>query len=170
MAGPPEHHVSEGAMRFRDRVRSPGDLQRLSDFDQRIYLPLVLSAILPIVTAASNASTDSWVSIIVNVAAWIVFVIDLTVHVRLVRGYLRSAVGVFDLVVVMLGDHQPATIVSGDDAGHDVPVSVIARDPAVLARIDGWGWDHGLHPSPEAPVWRMDLFRDRFLTAYSAGD
>ena len=73
-----------------------------------------------------------------------------------------------DLVVVMLGDHQPATIVSGDDAGHDVPVSVIARDPAVLARIDGWGWDHGLHPSPEAQVWRMDLFRDRFLTAYGA--
>ena len=102
MAGPPQQHVSEGAMRFRDRVRSPGDLQRLSDFDQRIYLPLVLSAILPIVTAASNASTDSWVSIIVNVAAWIVFVIDLIVHVRLVRGYLRSAVGVFDLVVVII--------------------------------------------------------------------
>ena len=54
MAGPPQQHVSEGAMRFRDRVRSPGDLQRLSDFDQRIYLPLVLSAILPIVTAAST--------------------------------------------------------------------------------------------------------------------
>jgi voltage-gated potassium channel len=89
-------------MRFRDRVRSPGDLQRLSDFDERIYLPLMLSAILPIVTAASNAATDSWVSIIVNVAAWIVFVIDLTVHVRLVRGYLRSAVGVFDLIVVII--------------------------------------------------------------------
>ncbi len=102
MAGPPQQHVSEGAMRFRDRVRSPGDLQRLSDFDQRIYLPLVLSAILPIVTAASNASIDSWVSIVVNVAAWIVFVIDLTVHVRLVRGYLRSAVGIFDLIVVII--------------------------------------------------------------------
>ena len=37
-----------------------------------------------------------------NVAAWIVFVIDLTVHVRLVRGYLRSAVGIFDLVVVII--------------------------------------------------------------------
>jgi voltage-gated potassium channel len=102
MADEPQPHVSEGALRFRDRVRSPGDLQRLSDFDQQIYLPLMLSAILPIVTAASRASTDSWVSIIVNVAAWIVFVIDLTVHVRLVRGYLRTGVGVFDLVIVII--------------------------------------------------------------------
>ena len=53
-----------------------------------------------------------------------------------------------DLVVVMLGDHQPATIVSGPDAGHDVPVSLIARDPAVLDRISGWGWAPGLRPAP----------------------
>ena len=24
----------------------------------------------------------------------------------------------------------------------------------------------GLHPSPEAPVWPMSAFRDRFLTAF----
>ena len=29
--------------------------------------------------------------------------------------------------MIMLGDHQPATIVSGHDPGHDVPVTVIAR-------------------------------------------
>ena len=76
-----------------------------------------------------------------------------------------------DLVVVMLGDHQPATIVSGEDAGHDVPISIIARDPAVLDAISGWGWDEGLRPEPDAPVWRMDAFRDRFLAAYaSTGD
>jgi hypothetical protein len=43
---------------------------------------------------------------------------------------------------------------------------VIARDQAVLRRIDGWGWEPGLRPSPDAPVWRMDRFRDRFLAAY----
>ena len=72
-----------------------------------------------------------------------------------------------DLVVVMLGDHQPATIVSGEDAGHDVPVTMIARDPAVLDRISGWDWTAGLRPGSDAPVWRMDTFRDRFLAAYS---
>ncbi|WP_426561989.1 hypothetical protein ACPPVT_16145 [Angustibacter sp. McL0619] len=73
-----------------------------------------------------------------------------------------------NLVLVVLGDHQPATIVSGQHAGHDVPVSVIARDPAVLDRISGWGWQPGLRPAADAPVWRMDAFRDRFLTAFGS--
>jgi hypothetical protein len=80
-----------------------------------------------------------------------------------------SSYGDRDLVVVMLGDHQPATIVSGEDAGHDVPVSVIAADPAVMERISGWAWDDGLRPGTDAPVWRMDAFRDRFLAAYGPG-
>lgn len=71
-----------------------------------------------------------------------------------------------DLVLVVLGDHQPATIVSGQGAGHDVPISIIAKDPAVLDAIDGWRWQDGMLPSPEAPVWRMDAFRDRFLDAF----
>jgi hypothetical protein len=69
-------------------------------------------------------------------------------------------------VVVLLGDHQPATLVSGQGASHDVPISVIARDPKVIDRIAGWNWQAGLHPSPEAPVWPMSAFRDRFLTAF----
>ncbi|GAB3260183.1 alkaline phosphatase family protein [Nocardioides dilutus] len=72
-----------------------------------------------------------------------------------------------DLVLVVLGDHQPHSYVSGQDAGRDVPVTVIAQDPAVLDRISGWGWHDGLLPPPEAPVWRMDVFRDRFLEAFS---
>lgn len=71
-----------------------------------------------------------------------------------------------DLVLVVLGDHQPATVVSGPGASHDVPITVIARDPAVMSRISGWGWQDGLRPHPDAPVWRMDAFRDRFLTAF----
>jgi hypothetical protein len=69
-------------------------------------------------------------------------------------------------VLVVLGDHQPATIVSGDDADHDVPVTLIARDPRVLGRISRWRWQDGLRPGPGAPVMRMDAFRDRFLSAY----
>ncbi len=73
-----------------------------------------------------------------------------------------------DMVVVLLGDHQPATIVSGEDAGHDVPIAIVSPDPAVLDRISGWGWQQGLRPDPDAPVWRMDAFRDRFLAAYGS--
>ena len=74
-----------------------------------------------------------------------------------------------NLVLVVLGDHQPATVVSGTDAGHDVPISIIARDPNVLNRIASWGWADGLLPGRHAPVWRMDAFRDRFLKAYGPG-
>nr|WP_262009593.1 sulfatase [Streptomyces sp. FIT100] len=71
-----------------------------------------------------------------------------------------------DTVLVFLGDHQPVPTVTRGAFGRDVPVSVVARDPAVLDRISGWGWQEGLKPGPDAPVWRMDTFRDRFLTAY----
>ena len=71
-----------------------------------------------------------------------------------------------NLVLVVLGDHQPASIVSGNGASHDVPVSIIAADPAVTDRVADWGWRDGLRPDAGAPVWPMDTFRDRFLTAY----
>jgi hypothetical protein len=71
-----------------------------------------------------------------------------------------------NLVLVLLGDHQPATIVSGTKSGHDVPITIIAHDPAVLDRISSWGWQDGMLPDPHAPVWPMDTFRNRFLTAY----
>ena len=71
-----------------------------------------------------------------------------------------------DLVLVVLGDHQPATIVTGQDADHDVPISVIARDPQVVDRIAPWRWQDGMLPGPDAPVWPMQAFRDRFLAAF----
>jgi hypothetical protein len=72
-----------------------------------------------------------------------------------------------DLVVVVVGDHQPAPLVTGPGAGRDVPISILARDPAVLARTAGWGWTDGLRPDPGAPTWPMEAFRDRFLGAFS---
>jgi hypothetical protein len=73
-----------------------------------------------------------------------------------------------NLVLVVLGDHQPATLVTGQGASHDVPISVIARDPKVMDQIAGWGWRDGMLPSPQAPVWPMAAFRDRFLSAFGS--
>ncbi|MDN4599150.1 CDP-alcohol phosphatidyltransferase [Leifsonia virtsii] len=85
---------------------------------------------------------------------------------------LFSFLGAVDdpnLVLVVLGDHQPATVVSGAGANHDVPISIVAKDPAVIDRISSWKWESGMLPSPSAPVWRMDAFRDRFLSAFGPG-
>jgi len=72
------------------------------------------------------------------------------------------------LVLIFFGDHQPNQIVTGEGASRDVPITIVARDRAVLDRISGWGWQDGLRPGPDAPVWRMDAFRDRFLTAFGS--
>jgi hypothetical protein len=72
-----------------------------------------------------------------------------------------------NLVLVFLGDHQPAPIVAGEGATRDVPITIVARDPAVLAQVSAWGWTDGLAPALQAPVWRMDTFRDRFLAAFT---
>jgi len=71
-----------------------------------------------------------------------------------------------DRVLIVLGDHEPWSWVSGDDAGRDVPVTVIAQDPAVVRRIAGWDWSPGLLPPTDAPVWPMSDLRDRVLTAF----
>jgi len=73
-----------------------------------------------------------------------------------------------NLVLVVLGDHQPATLVTGPSASHDVPISIIAHDPNVIEQIAGWDWQDGMSPSPQAPVWSMAAFRDRFLTAFGS--
>jgi phosphatidylglycerophosphate synthase len=93
-------------------------------------------------------------------------------YARSIQYSLRTVVsfvqryGDDDLVLILLGDHQPP-VVSGDTASHDVPITVVARDPAVIDRISGWGWQAGMRPDPDAPIWPMDTFRDRFLAAYS---
>ena len=56
---------------------------------------------------------------------------------------------------------------SGTDADHDVPITVISKDPAVFESIAAWGWQSGVLPSANAPVWPMDQFRDRFIDAFS---
>ncbi|MFC4070992.1 sulfatase-like hydrolase/transferase [Actinoplanes subglobosus] len=71
-----------------------------------------------------------------------------------------------NLVLVFLGDHQPSSVVTGDNASHDVPITIVAKDPAVLDRVAGWNWTPSLKPAADAPVWPMNTFRDRFFTAF----
>lgn len=73
-------------------------------------------------------------------------------------------------VVIVAGDHQPHPWVGGVGANRDAPVTVIAQDPDVIRRIADWHWQPGLRPKPDAPVWRMDTFRNRFFTAYGTGN
>jgi phosphatidylglycerophosphate synthase len=73
-----------------------------------------------------------------------------------------------NLVMIVVGDHQPLPIVSGQHANHNVPISIIAHDPKVLQQIGSWGWNPGLQPRATAPVWPMSAFRNKFLGAFDS--
>jgi hypothetical protein len=70
-------------------------------------------------------------------------------------------------LLIMLGDHQSAPLITGEGAPRDVPIHVIAGDPALLAPFMAWGFTPGMRPAPHGPARRMDLFRDFFLGAFS---
>ena len=82
---------------------------------------------------------------------------------HLVRADVRTTT---NLVVVVLGDHQPATIVTGETPSHDVPITSSPTTRRCWTGSSGWGWQAGAAAEPEAPVWPMDAFRDRFLAAF----
>jgi voltage-gated potassium channel len=82
------------------RTRNREDEQRLESWEHKAQLPILASALLPIVF--SLAGTESVLANTVMILAWIVFIADLVVHIRLVPGFLRTKWGIFDLVVVVL--------------------------------------------------------------------
>jgi len=72
-----------------------------------------------------------------------------------------------DTLLIVVGDHQPAPLVTGEGVSRDVPIHVITGNPALLKPFLDWGFVQGLHPDEEVAVQRMDVFRDWFLEAYS---
>lgn len=72
-----------------------------------------------------------------------------------------------DLVVLIIGDHQPMPYVTDNSENRDVLVHLIAGDAEVMAAIEDWHWSEGMLPTASAPVWRMDTVRDRFIEAFS---
>ena len=82
-------------------------------------------------------------------------------------GYLRHRPD-RDLVMILIGDHQPPALVTGPGANWDVPVHVIASRPEILERLMQHGFRAGItpqHPSlmkmPELTRVMLDAFGDR---------
>jgi hypothetical protein len=62
-----------------------------------------------------------------------------------IGGYLRQHPD-RDLVLVLIGDHQPAAAVAGEGASWDVPVHVVSSRPAVLEALRTGGFQTGVTP------------------------
>ena len=69
-------------------------------------------------------------------------------------------------MLILLGDEQPASPITGPGASHKVVVSIVAHDPSVFRQMAPWRWQDGLLPSPSAPVESMGAFRNQFLGAF----
>ncbi|CAN7552265.1 sulfatase-like hydrolase/transferase [Neorhizobium tomejilense] len=67
---------------------------------------------------------------------------------------------------ILLGDHQPASIVTGEGASRDVPMHIVSGNPDILKRLDGWNWQKGMIPLPSTPVYRMDEFRRKLVESF----
>ncbi|MYZ50317.1 sulfatase-like hydrolase/transferase [Propylenella binzhouense] len=72
-----------------------------------------------------------------------------------------------NLVLIVVGDHQPAPLVTGAEAGADVPIHVISADPKVLQAAADWGFSPGLLPEPEAAALPMEDLRARILESFT---
>jgi hypothetical protein len=73
-----------------------------------------------------------------------------------------------NLVLILLGDEQPdAPVSTPGRTSHDLPISIIARDPSVFRQIASWRWQDGLLPGRSAPLAPMSAFRNQFLAAFS---
>ncbi|HTN78234.1 MAG TPA: potassium channel family protein [Acidimicrobiales bacterium] len=131
MASQPSKAPEGRAHKLADRSRSETDLKKLERWERDTRTLLVLSAILPIVVAVSRATTTSGISIIVNLVAWGVFIIDLLVHMRYIKGYLRTGTGIFDLVVVILT--APWFLIPGFENTEVLQLARLARLLRLLA-------------------------------------
>jgi phosphatidylglycerophosphate synthase len=73
-----------------------------------------------------------------------------------------------NLVLILMGDEQPHSTVSGNEPNNEVPISIITRAPSVLKQMSSWHWQNGLLPTAGAPLEPMDAFRNQFLNTFNS--
>jgi voltage-gated potassium channel len=94
----------------------------LARFDSVMRLPIIISAILPLIVVPTSSG---WPGIVVGVGTWLVFLVDYVVHLRHVYRYGRTGYGRFDLIVVVLT--APWFLIPGLQPGRFVVLLRLAR-------------------------------------------
>ena len=78
--------------------RSERDAAFLERFNARMQLPIIVSAVLPLVVVPES---NGWVGVVIGIVTWLVFLADYLVHARHLEHYGRTRLGRFDLFVVI---------------------------------------------------------------------
>ena len=111
--------------------------------------------------AAVSAQKEDWF----NMRAGFTGMIDY--NYQWLGGYLVQP-RARDAVFIVLGDHQPAAIVTGEGATWDVPVHIISSNPELLKRFVAQGFKPGLEPSEPRLGALFDLTR-LLLAVFDSG-
>ena len=114
-----------------------------------------------------NSQTD-WLNMLPNYVGMIDY------NFQWLRGYLEQA-HTRDFVMVVLGDHQPPSSVTGEGAPWDVPVHIISSRPDLLQRFEALGFMPGLQPDrkplgtlSDLTTWLLDAFDSQKTVARKA--
>ncbi|MDH4439285.1 MAG: sulfatase [Rhizobium sp.] len=70
-------------------------------------------------------------------------------------------------VFVVLGDHQPASIVTGPNASRAVPLHVISGDAELIAAFRAEGFSPGMLPATAGTEWPMNAMRQVLIDRFS---
>jgi voltage-gated potassium channel len=123
---------AKGTVRPPGTPKSDADAAFLERFEARMRLPIIVSAILPLVVVPQS---HGWVGDVVGILTWLVFLVDYVVHVRYVERYRRTGAGRFDLFVVVAT--APWFLLPGASAGRFVVLLRLARLARVLRASRG---------------------------------
>ncbi|HET8526179.1 MAG TPA: potassium channel family protein [Actinomycetota bacterium] len=99
--------------------------ERLERWERRANPFIVVAAIVPIVVAFTRDPTEG-VTPFVDIASWLVFAVDLAVHMRLSDRYLATGRGKFDLGIVVL-TFPWYLLLPGSDATQVLALARLAR-------------------------------------------
>jgi voltage-gated potassium channel len=119
-------HVTASTERRPGQPRSDGDAAFLARFEPRMRVPIIVSALLPLIIVPESGN---WVGEVVGVITWLVFLLDYVMHARHLVRYARTRLGQFDLFVVVAT--APWFLLPGAHAASFVVLLRLAR----LARL-----------------------------------
>jgi voltage-gated potassium channel len=106
--------------------RSEADAAYMARFDRVMRVPIIISAVLPLIVVPESGG---WLGIVVGIVTWLVFLVDYVVRTRHIVHYHRTAYGRFDLFVVV--GTAPWFLIPGLEAGRFVVFLRLVR----LARL-----------------------------------
>jgi len=114
------------------RPRSAADAAFLAHYDTIMRLPIIVSALLPLIVAPQQGNP---VSVVIGIVTWLVFLVDYVIHRRRLENYGRTGFGRFDLVVVIVT--APWFLLPGAHDGGFVVLLRLARVARVVMASRG---------------------------------